>query len=66
MEETIITTTGWNEYMVNDRLYPMLPDIASPYAGAIDAALWQSVNQTLLAAMRFPGPAQGQRAGLAG
>jgi hypothetical protein len=39
VEEFIRTTTGWNEFWVNDRLYPRRPFISVPNAGAIDQAL---------------------------
>jgi hypothetical protein len=39
VQEFIKTTTGWNAYWVNDRLYPRRPFIYVPNAGAIDQAL---------------------------
>lgn len=39
VQEFIKTTTGWNKYWVNDRLYPRLPFIYVPNAGQIDQAL---------------------------
>jgi hypothetical protein len=38
-EEFIRTTSGWNAYWVNDRLYPRRPFIYAPNATAIDKAL---------------------------
>jgi hypothetical protein len=38
-QEFIRTTTGWNKYWVNDRIYPRRPFIYSPSASAIDKAL---------------------------
>lgn len=38
-KEFIDTTSGWNEFWVNDRIYPRRPFIYAPNAGAIDAAL---------------------------
>jgi hypothetical protein len=39
VQEFIQTTTGWNKYWVNDRLYPRRPFIYAPNASAIDQAL---------------------------
>jgi len=39
VQEFIGSTTGWNAYWVNDRLYPRRPFIYVPNAGAIDQAL---------------------------
>jgi len=38
-QEFIRTTTGWNAYWVNDRIYPRRPFIYAPNASAIDKAL---------------------------
>jgi hypothetical protein len=38
-QEFIQTTTGWNAYWVNDRIYPRRPFIYAPNSGAIDKAL---------------------------
>ncbi|HMF92718.1 MAG TPA: gamma-glutamylcyclotransferase family protein [Vicinamibacterales bacterium] len=38
-KEFISTTTGWNAYWVNDRIYPRRPFIYAPNASAIDRAL---------------------------
>jgi hypothetical protein len=38
-QEFIKTSTGWNKYWVNDRLYPRRPFIYSPNSSAIDQAL---------------------------
>ncbi|HWE85370.1 MAG TPA: gamma-glutamylcyclotransferase family protein [Terracidiphilus sp.] len=38
-QEFIRTTSGWNQYWINDRLYPRRPFIYVPNAGAIDQAL---------------------------
>jgi hypothetical protein len=38
-QEFIRTTTGWNAYWVNDRIYPRRPFIYAPKAGGIDKAL---------------------------
>jgi hypothetical protein len=40
-QEFIKTSTGWNKYWVNDRLYPRRPFIYAPNASAIDKALQQ-------------------------
>ena len=39
VQEFIKTTTGWNKYWVNDRLYPRRPFIYVPNASTIDQAL---------------------------
>jgi hypothetical protein len=39
VQEFIKTTTGWNKYWVNDRLYPRRPFIYVPNADKIDQAL---------------------------
>ena len=39
VQEFIKTSTGWNKYWVNDRLYPRRPFIYSPNASKIDKAL---------------------------
>jgi len=39
VQEFIKTTTGWNKYWVNDRLYPRRPFIYVPKAETIDQAL---------------------------
>jgi hypothetical protein len=39
VQEFIRSTTGWNKYWVNDRLYPRRPFIYAPNASAIDQAL---------------------------
>jgi hypothetical protein len=39
VQEFIQSTTGWNKYWVNDRLYPRRPFIYAPNASAIDQAL---------------------------
>jgi hypothetical protein len=39
VQEFIKTSTGWNKYWVNDRLYPRRPFIYSPNAITIDQAL---------------------------
>jgi hypothetical protein len=39
VQEFIKTTTGWNKYWVNDRLYPRRPFIYVPNASKIDQAL---------------------------
>ena len=39
VQEFIRTTTGWNKYWVNDRLYPRRPFIYCPNADKIDQAL---------------------------
>lgn len=39
VQEFIKTTTGWNKYWVNDRLYPRRPFIYAPRASDIDQAL---------------------------
>jgi hypothetical protein len=39
VQEFIQTTTGWNKYWVNDRLYPRRPFIYAPNASSIDQAL---------------------------
>ena len=39
VQEFIKTTTGWNKYWVNDRLYPRRPFIYVPNAETIDKAL---------------------------
>lgn len=38
-QEFIRTTTGWNAYWVNDRIYPRRPFIYAPHSSAIDKAL---------------------------
>jgi len=38
-QEFMKTSTGWNKYWVNDRLYPRRPFIYCPNASAIDQAL---------------------------
>lgn len=38
-QDFIRTTTGWNAYWVNDRIYPRRPFIYAPHASAIDKAL---------------------------
>jgi cation transport regulator ChaC len=38
-EEFIRTTSGWNEFWVNDRIYPRRPFIYTPNASAIDKDL---------------------------
>jgi hypothetical protein len=38
-EEFIRKTSGWNEFWVNDRIYPRRPFIYSPNASAIDKDL---------------------------
>ena len=38
-QEFIKTSTGWNKYWVNDRLYPRRPFIYCPNSSAIDQAL---------------------------
>lgn len=38
-QEFIKSTSGWNKFWVNDRLYPRRPFIYIPNAGAIDQAL---------------------------
>lgn len=38
-QEFIKTSTGWNKYWANDRLYPRRPFIYCPNASAIDQAL---------------------------
>ncbi len=38
-QEFIRTTTGWNAYWVNDRVYPRRPFISVPNASIIDQAL---------------------------
>jgi hypothetical protein len=38
-QDFIKTTTGWNKYWVNDRLYPRRPFIYAPNSSAIDQAL---------------------------
>ena len=38
-KEFIDTTSGWNGYWVDDRIYPRRPFIYTPNAGAIDKAL---------------------------
>ncbi|HTX75053.1 MAG TPA: gamma-glutamylcyclotransferase family protein [Terracidiphilus sp.] len=38
-QEFIQSTSGWNKFWVNDRLYPRRPFIYIPNAGAIDQAL---------------------------
>ena len=35
-EECILTTDGWSEHWVNDRLYPRRPFIFQKNAGTID------------------------------
>lgn len=54
IEETIRTTSDWNKYWINDRATPLLPE-QSPWAPAIDDALWQFVPHSALQGMRFPG-----------
>ncbi len=39
VQEFIQTSTGWNKYWVNDRLYPRRPFIYCPNASSIDKAL---------------------------
>jgi len=39
VQEFMKTSTGWNKYWVNDRLYPRRPFIYCPNASAIDQAL---------------------------
>jgi len=39
VQEFVKTTTGWNKYWVNDRLYPRRPFIYVPKAETIDRAL---------------------------
>jgi len=39
VQEFIKTSTGWNKYWVNDRLYPRRPFIYCPNASKIDQAL---------------------------
>jgi hypothetical protein len=39
VQEFIKTSTGWNKYWVNDRLYPRRPFIYCPNSSAIDKAL---------------------------
>jgi len=39
VQEFIKTSTGWNKYWVNDRLYPRRPFIYCPNASSIDEAL---------------------------
>jgi cation transport regulator ChaC len=38
-KEFIVSTSGWNGFWVNDRLYPRRPFIYTPNASAIDKAL---------------------------
>jgi hypothetical protein len=39
VQEFIRTAPGWNQYWVNDRIYPRRPFIYVPYASQIDQAL---------------------------
>lgn len=41
----ILTTKGWSEHWVNDRIYPRRPFIYQPNAGSIDRVLQQHVPQ---------------------
>jgi hypothetical protein len=38
-QEFLRTTSGWNQFWANDRIYPRRPSVYIPAAGAIDKAL---------------------------
>ena len=45
MRECIITTKGWSQYWVNDRIFPRRPFFHQPNAGAIDLMLQNHVPE---------------------
>lgn len=47
MRECIVTTKGWSEHWVNDRIFPRRPFFHQPNAGAIDMMLHKHVPEFL-------------------
>lgn len=45
MRECILTTKGWSQHWVNDRIFPRRPFFHQPNAGAIDRVLQQNVTE---------------------
>ncbi len=45
MRECVVTTQGWSQHWVNDRIFPRRPFIHQPNAGAIDLILDKNVPE---------------------
>lgn len=51
--QCILTTEGWSQYWVNDRLYPRRPFIYRKNAGAIDTLIYETLPDSVTSHIRI-------------